>query len=85
MLTLVNQQVEARGLASNFDAFTEVLKKDWFILTDKTNRDRLLLHNSHAVLDKQVVDQTTDLATTTANRNRLPPDPGPPPPPGLSP
>lgn len=84
VLTVINQQVTARGLAGNFDSFTEVLKKDWFIITEKPNRDRLILHNQHTVLDKQVVDQTDNLATTTANRDRLPPDPGPPDP-GLSP
>ena len=81
VLIVMGQQVTARGLSQDFMDFMEVLKKDWFIIIEKANRDRLILHNNHTLLDTQVVDQTTNLATTTATRDALPPDPGPPPPP----
>ena len=83
--TLLNQLIQDRGLAGTAEDFALVLRLDWHLLTDKANRDRMILHLQHVALESQAVateDQATNLRT---QQGRLPPDPGRVPDPSTSP
>ena len=83
--TLLNQLIQDRGLAGTAEDFATVLRLDWHLLTDKPNRDRMILHLTHEKLEHQAVATETQATNLRTQQGRLPPDPGRVPDPSTSP
>jgi len=83
--TLLNQMVQDRGLAGTFEDFSTVLRLDWHLITDKSNRDRMILHLQHQAIESQATATETQATNLRTQQGRLPPDPGRVPDPSTSP
>jgi hypothetical protein len=82
---LLNQMIRDRGLAGTAEDFATVLRLDWHLLTDKSNRDRMILHLKHSEIEHQAVATETQATNLRTQQGRLPPDPGRVPDPSTSP
>jgi len=75
--TLLNLRMQERGLAGTAEDFATVLRVDWHLLTNKSNRDRSILNSSHTKIEAQAVATETQATNLRTAQGRLPPDPGP--------